>query len=311
MKNFIGGLLLSVCFLNSHAQLTPNTQLFLFNPVLVNPAIAGMHSGQAQIGYDARWVGLNGAPNTGFLRYDKMFNGNTGWDIAIISDRIGPVSSISLVNSFSFHLQTSLGSHLSFGIKHHLTKSYLNINSSLINNPDDPLLAQDQTSLAVNNFDAGLAFYHPNTFMIGFSVMNLIPQPRFRFTNSTEQPVLNLHAWYATDFSEDIGIEAFALLTSTSNTPLNINIGCMGVYQHKFGAGFNFSPANQLGIFAYVKATEKLSVFYNYNLPLSSIFKVSKQSHSIGIAFRIGKDSPVGTRFFMQPTEGTGRNRMF
>ncbi len=311
MKKLIGILLLSLALFDAKAQLTPDNQMFMFNPVLVNPSFAGLHNGQAQLGYDARWLGLDGAPKTAFLRYDKAFAGNTGWDIAVTSDKIGPVSSISLANAFSFFVQIRDEERLAFGIRHHITQSYLNLTSSQLIDPSDPLLNANQTGIPVNNFDASVSYYNPEKYMIGFSYINLIPQPRFRFTNTVEKPVLSLHGWYAYDIADDISLEAFALFTSSPNTKMNINIGCMGVYQQKFGGGLNFSPANQLGIFAYVKATEKLSVFYNYNLPISDIYKVSKQSHSIGISFRVGQETLSGTRFLLQPTNESTANRMF
>ncbi|MDP1726195.1 MAG: PorP/SprF family type IX secretion system membrane protein [Bacteroidota bacterium] len=311
MKKLIGVILLSLGLLNARAQLTPSNQLFLFNPVLVNPSLAGLHNGQAQLAYDTRWIGLDGAPKTAFLRYDKSFSGNTGWDIAVMSDRIGPISTMSLANCFSFFVHIRDEERLAFGIRHHITQSYLNLSVNQLIDPTDPLLAANQTGIPVNNFDASVSYYNPEKYMVGFSYINLIPQPRFRFTNTVEQPVLSLHGWYAQDIGGDMALEAFALFTSSPNTKMNINIGCMGTLQQKFGAGLNFSPANQIGIFAYVRATEKLSVFYNYNLPISDIYKVSKQSHAIGLSFRVGQETLSGTRFLLQPTNESTSNRMF
>jgi len=292
------------------AQLTFGNEQFLFNPVMVNPSLAGMHNNQVRLGYDARWLGINGAPQTGYINYDRMFNGNTGWNVSIISDRIGPISSITLANSFSFMINTSAETKLSFGLRHHLTQSTLNLNSSNLYDPSDPLLASDQTGVPVNNFDASLAWMNPSTFMIGFSYRNLIPQPRFRFTNTLVDPILSLQGWYNYNFGE-MALEGFALLTTSVNTPMNSNFGIMGSYQHKIGAGFNYSPNNQVGVFTYVKATSKLNIFYNYNLPISDIAKASKQSHGIGISIRMGNETPSTDAFFLQPTNESARTRMF
>ena len=295
---------------NSFAQLTTGNEQFFFNPVMVNPALAGMHNNQISLGYDTRWVGLDGAPKTGFINYDRMFNDNTGWNVAVISDNIGPISSYAIANSFSFKVQTGEETKLAFGLRHHLSQSYLNVNTSRIYDPSDPLLATDQVGVPVNNFDASIAWMNPNSFMIGFSYRNLIPQPSFRFTNTLIQPVLSMHGWYAYDFG-DASLEAFALLSTTNNTKLNTNVGAMVALQHKIGLGLNFAPNNQLGAFAYIKISEKLNVFYNYNFPLSDIAKVSKQSHGVGVSFRLGKVSQSGNTFFLQPSDDNVRTRMF
>ncbi len=294
----------------SKAQLTFGNEQYLFNPVMVTPSVAGYHNNQVKLGYDTRWLGIDGAPSTGFINFDKMFNDNTGYNVSIISDRIGPISSVALANSFSFSVKTTDATKLAFGLRHHLTQSYLNVNANNLLDPNDPLLAANQTGVPVNNFDASIAWLNPSMFMVGFSYRNMIPQPRFRFTQTYLEPIFSLHGWYTREFGE-ISLEAFAMFNASANTPMNSSIGAMAVMQQKFGAGLNYSHKNQVGIFAYVKITNQLNAFYNYNLPISDIAKASKQSHGIGVSFRIGKDAPSGNTFFLQPTEGSYRTRMF
>jgi len=300
----------SLIAFESKGQLTFGNEQFLFNPVMVTPSLAGYHNNQIKLGYDTRWLGIDGAPATGYINFDKLFNDNTGYNVSIISDRIGPISSVSLANSFSFSVKTTENTKLAFGLRHHLTQSYLNVNANNILDPNDPLLASNQTGVPVNNFDASLAWLNPGTFMVGFSYRNIIAQPRFRFTQTYLEPVLSLHGWYTREFGE-IALEAFANFNATANTPINSSIGAMCILQQKFGAGLNYSHKNQVGIFAYVKINAQLNAFYNYNLPISDIAKASKQSHGIGISYRIGKNTPKGNTFFIQPTDGSYRTRMF
>jgi type IX secretion system PorP/SprF family membrane protein len=310
LNKYIAIIGLTLSLNQAKAQLTYGNEQFLFNPVMVNPSFAGMHNNQIKLGYDARWLGINDAPQTGYLNYDRMFNGNTGWNVAVISDRLGPINTISLANSFAFHIKTSDETKLTFGIRHHLTQSTLNLNANNLIDPADPLLATDQKGVPVNNFDASVAFFNPSVYMIGFSYRNLIPQPRFRYTTNVVEPVLSLQGWYRYAFG-DASLEAFTQVTSTSNTPLNFNIGAMTVFQNKYGVGLNFSPKNQVGIFTYLKLTPQLNVFYNYNLPISDIAKASKQSHGIGISYRFGKEALSGEAFLLQPTNESVRSRMF
>jgi type IX secretion system PorP/SprF family membrane protein len=301
--------------IKSYGQLSYGNEQFLFNPVMVNPSMAGLHNGQVKLGYDARWVGINDAPRTGFIAFDKMFNGNTGWNVSVISDRVGPVSSIAIANAFAYHLKTSEKTVLSMSIRHHLTQNYLSLNTNNLIDPTDPLLKADQTGVPINNFDASVAFYNSEKFMIGFSYRNLIPQGTFRNTvtitpTTIQYAVLSLNGWYNFTFG-DYGVEAFGNIATSANQPTTIQIGALGTYQGKFGAGLNFSPSNQIGIMAYVKATEKLNVFYNYNLPISDIAKASKQSHGVGISLRLGRETTKTNTFFIQPTNESSVNRMF
>jgi hypothetical protein len=85
----------------------------------------------------------------------------------------------------------------------------------------------------------------------------------------------------------------------------------MGTFQNKLGVGLNFSPVQQIGIFAFVKVNDRFNVFYNYNLPISDISQVSKQSHGIGLSYRLGNQTLKGNSFFLQPTNESARTRLF
>jgi type IX secretion system PorP/SprF family membrane protein len=294
----------------ANAQLSGGNEHFIFNPVMINPSVAGMHHNQIKLGYDARWVGLNGAPQNAYLNYDRMFNGNTGWNVSVISDRIGPINTIAIANAFAFHVTTTESTKLSFGLKHHLTQSNLNLNQNNLQDPNDPLINVDQNGIAVNNFDASIAFSNSDKFFIGVSYRNMIEQPRFRYVSANIEPILSLQGWYRHDL-DDAVIEAYTVISSSTNTPINTQIGIMGTFQNKLGVGLNFSPVQQIGIFAFVKVNDRFNVFYNYNLPISDISQVSKQSHGIGLSYRLGNQTLKGNSFFLQPTNESARTRLF
>jgi hypothetical protein len=92
---------------------------------------------------------------------------------------------------------------------------------------------------------------------------------------------------------------------------VNTQIGVMGTFQNMVGIGLNFSPVQQVGLFTFIKLTDRFNVFYNYNLPISDISQVSKQSHGIGLGYRLGKESLKGNSFFLQPTNESSRTRLF
>ena len=156
LKRYLFSIISLVYSLQGNAQLYTGSNQFLFNPTSINPAIAGLMNNQMQLGYEARWVGIQGAPQTVYLTYDKVFTGNTGWNAALYSDHAGPLSNIALTNSFAYHLNLSSSVNLSMGMKHSLSQSYLTINNQKVNDNDDQLLSNNTTGIPVNNFDAGL-----------------------------------------------------------------------------------------------------------------------------------------------------------
>lgn len=297
------GIVSFVCIaslLQSHAQIHVGANQFLFNPAGNNPAIAGLMNNQIQLGYEARWVGIQGAPQTVYLTYDKVFSQNTGWNSAIYSDHAGPVSSIALANAFAYHLNLSSDVNLSMGIKHILSQSYLSLGNQKVTDNDDQLLLNNITGIPVNNFDAGIALYKPEQFLLGMSCSNLIPQKRFRMVQANEQPIFSVHAWYSTAINSNLSIEATALANSSTNIPLTVQFSGMLVLDKSLGVGIDFSPSNQIGALVYLKTKDRLNLFYNYNMPATQIFAVSKQSHHFGLSYRLGKDPAVSKSFFIQ-----------
>jgi type IX secretion system PorP/SprF family membrane protein len=310
LNRFLSILSLVLCIQTTQAQLSGGNEHFIFNPVMINPSVAGLHHNQLRLGYDARWVGLDGAPQNAFLNYDRMFNGNSGWNVSVISDRLGPISTISIANAFAFHIKITGETNLSFGLKHHLTQSNLNLNKNKLLDPNDPLLNADQDGIPVNNFDASIAVNNSEKFFVGLSYRNIIPQPRFRYVGANVEPILSLQAWYRQEFG-DAALEAYTVVSASTNNPVNTQIGVMGTFQNMVGIGLNFSPVQQVGLFTFIKLTDKFNVFYNYNLPISDISQVSKQSHGIGLGYRLGKESLKGNSFFLQPTNESSRTRLF
>lgn len=288
------------CLLQTNAQINSSNNQFLFNPTSINPAIAGLMNNQLQLGYEARWVGIQGAPQTIFLAYDKVFSENTGWNTAVYSDHAGPVSTIALSNAFAYHLNLSSTVNLSMGIKHLLSQSYLTLGNQKVNDNDDLLLSGDLTGIPVNNFDAGFTVYKPDQFLIGLSCANLIPQKRYRFVQATEQPVISMQSWYNTAVNNHLSFEATALINIATNIPVNLQFSGMLVLDKTLGVGINFSPSNQIGAMVYVKTKDRLNLFYNYNMPATQIFAVSKQNHAIGLSYRFGKDPAASKTFFIQ-----------
>src|SRR6056300_775269 len=74
------------------AQQNPTMDNYLFNPVSISPAYAGHQDGQVQSIYDAQWIGLKGAPRTGALYYDHLTPNRFGFNLGIIDDQVGPMT---------------------------------------------------------------------------------------------------------------------------------------------------------------------------------------------------------------------------
>ena len=95
---------LTVCLGTVQAQQHPSLDNYLFTPVAVSPAHAGMQDQHVVSMVDAQWVGLKGAPRTGLISMDYRNLRGLGLNLTLINDQIGPAITQHAALSGAYHL---------------------------------------------------------------------------------------------------------------------------------------------------------------------------------------------------------------
>ena len=98
---------LTVCFGTAQAQQHPSLDNYLFTPVAVSPAHAGMQDQHVVSLADAQWVGLKGAPRTGMISMDYRDLRGLGLNLTLINDQVGPAITQHAALSGAYHLPIS------------------------------------------------------------------------------------------------------------------------------------------------------------------------------------------------------------
>ena len=185
MKNSIIYILFLVALSNSSfSQQTEHYTQYQFNQFNFNPALAGTKSCiDIRTGYRLQWVGIDGAPQTGFvnlhgpLRFrnkrTNMFGPKSGIGVAISRDNFGPFSFLKANAAYALHLPINRNWTLSFGASVGMQQTAFSVND-LTAEFNDPTLPNASQSFILFP-DMAIGFWLADKkHYLGVSVRNLI-----------------------------------------------------------------------------------------------------------------------------------------
>jgi type IX secretion system PorP/SprF family membrane protein len=274
------------------AQQRPVHSLYMFDPILVNPAYAGTQvqlSGTAI--YRNQWVNLEGAPKTftatvhsGFLK-SKM-----GLGVIATNDKIGIHNDVGLYGVYSYKIKLTQLSSLSFGIQGGFNNLRSDYNLLNLKNQNDPNLAGVITKFNPN-VGAGL-FYRFKEVYLGFSVPQIIENKVF--VNETLGPSLSKQVRYYYLFgglnkklSKDFRWIPSALVRLQGDAPMSFDINSTIVYKDAVGLGASYRlKEGFVGLFE-LQINENFHVGYAYDFTVTELSQFSSGSHEIMINYRI------------------------
>ncbi|MBX2895697.1 MAG: type IX secretion system membrane protein PorP/SprF [Cyclobacteriaceae bacterium] len=261
----------------SFAQQDPLYSQYLFNPLVLNPAYAGLNNNfNASVGYRTQWMGLEGQPQTiNASLHSSLVQNKVGLGLLVSNDRIGSLNTTEINTSFAYKLQLEKTT-LSFGMQ----AGVQNFNNSMkgINpyDPSDDLFLNGEQGTRIN-LGAGLALKSENYF-IGLSVPRLLPTT-FKSGNQ-EFDLYNQHLYlmgaYVHYLNEHIRLKPAVLLRGVKGAPASVDVA-MNV---------NFNAIHTAGIFT--------RNFNTYGVLLQTLLK---EQYRFGYVFEIPTNKSVGTQF--------------
>ena len=303
------GVVLTLLFCNSlAAQQDAQYTQYMYNTVSVNPGYAGSR-GNASIAllHRSQWLGLEGAPTT------QTFNFHTpvgykglGLGLSIVKDDIGPTSETNFDMDFSYTIQTSKISKLSFGLK--ASANLLDVRFSELNQDItqgfDSNLQQNIDNRFSPNIGAGV-YYHTDKYYVGLSV------PRFLETNHFEESSLStakeqmnfyLIAGYVWDLNPSLKFKPSVLSKLVQGAPLQVDLSANFMFNEKFiiGGAYRWDAAFS-GLVGF-NISNKFLLGIAYDREVTDLGNLSFNNGSFEIILRYDfihtKDNLKSPRFF-------------
>jgi type IX secretion system PorP/SprF family membrane protein len=284
-------LLLSSTAFTSLGQQRPIQSLYMFDPLLLNPAYAGT---QLQLSatavYRNQWVNFAGAPKTFTATTHMGFKQNrVGLGLIAGRDQIGIHDETSLYFAYSYKLPLSRfnkNTFLSFGVQggfNALRSDY----TLTISREDDKYGVFRSFN---PNFGAGV-FYRNKSAYVGFSVPYFLNSEILSVQTAFESSARRYRYYYLTGgftkkLSNSVKILPSALIRIQDKAPFTLDATLMTVLYDVVGLGVSYRWTDSfIGLFE-LQLNENFHVGYAYDFTSSDIRTYSNGTHEIMINYR-------------------------
>lgn len=274
-------------------QKEPQYTQYMYNIGSFNPAYVGTVE-KAEIAglYRAQWIDIEGAPRT--MRFGiniPMANEKTGIGFNVINDQLGPSTQTFVDIAYSYQIQFSDDTRLSFGLD--AGGSFLNVDFSKgdFENPNEPLLNES----TINNFyptiGAGVFLYNENWYT-GLSVPNFLTSGIYNEEVSTivdDKLQFNFIGGYVFDLSENLKLKPAFLLNYVSGLPVNINVSSNFLINDVFTVGASYRVDNAISGLAGFQVSSGTFIGYSYDYNTNGLGEYNSGSHEVILKFYLGK----------------------
>ena len=301
------------------AQQDAQLSQYMFNPLYINPAAAGMDGvTKFQLHYRNQWSGYqtsldgSGSLGTQIFTASMPLNGlHSGIGIQFVNDKTPSGAGYqNMLVSYSYQIGLSSGAIISVGVKGGFhTKSF---NSRFRpRETGDPIV--DALTGSVNqtkaDFSVG-ALYKTANYQIGAS-LNHVNSPVYSFSPDKTgayliKQVLNLTGSFDYYLNDDIKVSPMALWKTDFNTNV-LEGGAILTYTDRYWLGGSYRLNDAGIIIAGISMLKNNALRLGYSLDLTTVGATAKAplSHEILLSYAIpaprllaGKKTPVRTPRF-------------
>ncbi len=290
-------------------QLFRNTQ-YVFNPYLINPAVAGTQVySPIMASYRQQWAGFKNAPTTYTLSAHTNLPNSVGAGIILFNDDAGgAITRTGAEVSGTYKVDLNNTDQVSFGLSAVLSTFQFDNTELEVLDQDDPNLISGIEKSSTFDVNFGLMLYGEQYFY-GFSIYNLIQTDLGVTSVSTlvqnqNARHFNIMGSYDYDIDEELTFQPSGLLRFTGITPSQFDIHLKGIYKKNLWVGLSYRHQDAIAASFGIKVNN-FKAGYSYDITTtSSVREFSPHTHEINVGFLIPRGDP---RFRQQNSIGKRR----
>jgi type IX secretion system PorP/SprF family membrane protein len=269
------------------AQQEPMYSQYMFNMVQINPAYAGNRAvDNITTTFRKQWVGLDGAPTTATLSWDRReAESNVGYGLQIYTDKIGIESTTGIQGFYSYRIpfvKSSLSLGLSAGVLNYCAA----YSQSITTTGGDPLFQEDINGLRPT---VGIgALYATEHWYAGFSVPALL-QTKITLDNVQVTSGADNHYFltggYIFDVSNSVKLKPSLLLKAVKGAPLEYDLNLNAWIQDIVGLGVSYRTGDSfVGMFE-LQISPQFRLGYAYDYLISNLKTYTKGTHELMLRY--------------------------
>lgn len=301
-------LLMLVAAAGRGQQLSQYTQ-YVFNHFSVNPAVAGSKDClDVRLGYRKQWVGMEGAPTTGWASLHAAIrpkNGvkknKHGVGFFAESDEAGNWGYTRLALAYAYHLQMSRDYFMSFGFFGGAQQMKYDVGASTLVDYNDPALDSKATSLVIPEVTPGFWVYNKVAWAglsMHQSLGNRIPGIG---TDSRLARQFMLSGGYKYRIGRSTAFIPSLLLKKSKAAPWALDLNGMVEWNRKFALGAGYRGGDALTLLMKVSFAKFFQLGYSYDVTTSRLRLGSSNTHEIILAITPCSQADLGRRMINCP----------
>lgn len=273
----------------SFAQQDPLYSQYINNPMVINPAYAGLNNNlNASLSYRTQWGGFEGNPTTVNANgHISLVDNRVGAGLLIVQDKIGNATNTEFQVAGSYKLQLE-DMTFSFGMQAGLINFQSNYNQLNLADPGDPAFTGNE-NLSKPNIGAGVAL-KSERFFVGLSVPRLL-STTFKSSMGEQFDLYNQHYYlfgaYVFNMGTRIRLKPGILLKSVKGSPLSTDLNFNVNIDQLYTAGVFTRNFNTYGIQLQALLKEQFRLGYTFEIPTASSVGSQFSTHEIMLGIRM------------------------
>lgn len=298
---------------------TQGQQLPIFNQYTemqnyLNPAATSIdyleYNQQHSLGltYRMQWVGLEGAPRTGLLRYEYVGEKQNLATVGgmLITDRIGPSTLTGVYGKYSYQIRPSYNGNLLIGVGLSAGLVQYHLDGNQLEFEADDQLAGETANEILPDFGFGVnVTYYPEQgvkFYAGLSVPQIAGlNAGFETLAGAPISIKRLAHYYATGGAIfPIGQQGFLepsfWIKHAPNTPVNLDFNLRQKFVNNFWMGLGYGTSKsihlEMGVILSQKLGLKESIFrigYGFDYNIATYGNLLGVSHELTLSYAWSK----------------------
>jgi len=286
------GLLMTVGF--AHAQKEPQYTQYMYNIGSFNPAYVGTVESPEIIGlYRAQWIDIPGAPTTIRGGANIPFNNEKmGLGINIVNDVLGPSTQTYFDVAYSYQIQLSEETKLSFGINAGGSSLNIDYSKGTFEDPSDGSILGGNYSNFYPTVGAGLFMYHKEEWYLGASVPNFLTDELYNDEVATiveDYMQLNVIGGYVFELGEQTKFKPAFLVNYLQGSPVTVNLSANFQFIDALTVGASYRLDNAISGLAGFQISNGMFIGYSYDYNTNNLGEFSGGSHEAILKFYIGR----------------------
>lgn len=275
---------------SAQAQQVPMYTHYMYNTLVVNPAYAGSRDALTVTALArSQWVNFEGAPSTQTLTlHAPLSNEHIGLGLAVMKDRIGPVSTTSVTGNFAYIMQLSRKAKLAFGLSGGVNIFQANLNTLNLDQQNDPVFLANINNQITPDVGFG-AYYSRERFYAGVSVPNLLENNYSSVKEANgntlvgkEQRHFFLIAGTMLKISDNLGLKPTTLIKITEGAPIQADLTASFIIVKRLLLGAMVRSGDAVGALVGFDITDRLHIGYSYDFSYGlSSSRYNQGSHEI------------------------------